>query len=203
MSSLKLFFCLTQQNLSPPPKKNTEDNFYEVRTTKCTKTLYQTDNIRRAVYTAVYTALVYTALQCTVYITLVFAALQCTVYITLVYAALQCTVYITLVYAALQCTVYITLVYTALQCTVYITLVYTTLLCTVYITLVYTTMQCILQCTLNTSVQCSAAVAGPPALLSRTMSRSGLRLCCIVVRYCILVRCAVMLCSTMQYRIAL
>ena len=27
------------------PQKNTEDNFYEVQTTKCTKTLYQTETI--------------------------------------------------------------------------------------------------------------------------------------------------------------
>ena len=36
-----------QQN--NPPQKNTEDNFYEVQTTKCTKTLYKTDTIRPAV----------------------------------------------------------------------------------------------------------------------------------------------------------
>ena len=29
----------------PPPKKNMEHNFHEVQTTKCTKTLYQTDTI--------------------------------------------------------------------------------------------------------------------------------------------------------------
>ena len=34
-----------------PPKKFTEDNFYEVQTTKCTKILYQTDTIRPAVST--------------------------------------------------------------------------------------------------------------------------------------------------------
>ena len=32
-----------------PPKKIKEDNFYEVQTTKCTKTLYKTDTIRPAV----------------------------------------------------------------------------------------------------------------------------------------------------------
>ena len=32
-----------------PPQKNTEDNFYEVQTTKCTKTLYKTDTIRPVV----------------------------------------------------------------------------------------------------------------------------------------------------------
>ena len=31
------------------PQKNTEDNFYEVQMTKCTKTLYQTDTIRPTV----------------------------------------------------------------------------------------------------------------------------------------------------------
>ena len=29
-----------------PPQKNTEDNFYEVQTTKCNKTMYQTATIR-------------------------------------------------------------------------------------------------------------------------------------------------------------
>ena len=33
-----------------PPQKNTEDNFYEVQTTKCTKTLYKTDTIRPTVH---------------------------------------------------------------------------------------------------------------------------------------------------------
>ena len=33
-----------------PLPKNTEDNFYEVRTTKCTKTLYKTDTIRPTVF---------------------------------------------------------------------------------------------------------------------------------------------------------
>ena len=33
-----------------PPQKNTEDNLYEVRTTKCTKTLYKTDTIRPTVF---------------------------------------------------------------------------------------------------------------------------------------------------------
>ena len=36
---------LTPKN-TPSPLKNTEDNFYEVQRTKCTKTLYQTDTIR-------------------------------------------------------------------------------------------------------------------------------------------------------------
>ena len=44
MSSLKLkkkYFTPTKY-----PLKNTKDNLYEVQTTKCTKTLYQTDTIR-------------------------------------------------------------------------------------------------------------------------------------------------------------
>ena len=32
-----------------PPPKNTEDNFHEVQTTKCTKTLYKTNTIRPVV----------------------------------------------------------------------------------------------------------------------------------------------------------
>ena len=33
-----------------PPPKNTENKFYEIQTTKCIKTLYQTGTIRPAVY---------------------------------------------------------------------------------------------------------------------------------------------------------
>ena len=33
-----------------PSQKNTEDNFCEVQTTKCTKTLYQTGTIRPPVF---------------------------------------------------------------------------------------------------------------------------------------------------------
>ena len=39
-------------NLTPeksPPQKITEDNFHEVQTTKCTKTLYKTNTIRPVV----------------------------------------------------------------------------------------------------------------------------------------------------------
>ena len=32
-----------------PPPKNTEDNFYEVQATKCTKTLYKIDTIHPVV----------------------------------------------------------------------------------------------------------------------------------------------------------
>ena len=39
-----------------PDHKNTEDNFHEVQTTKCTKILYQTDTICPAV--------LYSALKC-------------------------------------------------------------------------------------------------------------------------------------------
>ena len=48
MSSLPLKKNIFDPN-KIPPQKNTDDNFYGVQMTKCTKTLYQTDTIRPAV----------------------------------------------------------------------------------------------------------------------------------------------------------
>ena len=67
-----------QQN--NPPQKNTEDNFYEVQTTKCTKTLYKTDTIHPVLHctlqirAVLYSAVQYSAVQCS---TVQCSAVQC------------------------------------------------------------------------------------------------------------------------------